>query len=47
MSTIDGDELKFNFTKKTLSNYKCVAENQLGRIEKTIQIKYYGKKNEF
>ena len=40
--TIDGDELRLNFTKKDASIYKCVAENQIGRIEKAIQIKYYG-----
>ena len=40
--TIENDELRFNFTKSDASSYKCVAENQLGRIEKIIQIKYYG-----
>lgn len=41
-TTIESDELKFNFTRKEASKYKCVAENPLGRIEKVIQIKYYG-----
>ena len=40
--TIESDELRLNFTKSDASSYKCVAENQLGRIEKVIQIKYYG-----
>ena len=40
--TIDSDELRLNFTKSGASSYKCVAENRLGRIEKVIQIKYYG-----
>ena len=43
-TTVESDELKLNFTRKEASKYKCVAENQLGRIEKTIQIKYYGNK---
>ena len=40
---IDNDELQFNsFTKLDASNYKCLAENELGKIEKTIKITYYG-----
>lgn len=41
--TIESDELKFNLTKQDASMWKCLAENKLGKIEKVIQIKYYGK----
>lgn len=41
--TVDGDELKFNFTKKDASLYRCRASNSLGSIEKTIRIGFYGK----
>ena len=40
---IDNDELEFqNFTKLDASDYRCVAENDLGKIEKTIKLTYYG-----
>lgn len=41
--TVESDELKFNLTKQDASMWKCLAENHLGKIEKVIQIKYYGK----
>ena len=41
---IDNNELQFdNFTKSEASNYKCLVENELGKIEKTIKLTYYGK----
>ena len=41
---IDNDELQFNnFTKSDANNYKCLVENNLGKIEKTIKLTYYGK----
>ena len=40
--TIDGDELKLNFTRSDASLYRCQASNPLGSIAKTIRISFYG-----
>ena len=41
--TFESDDLEFNLTKKDVGRYRCTSENKLGKIERTIQIKYYGK----
>ena len=36
-------KLKFNFTKASSNRFRCFIENELGSIQKEIQIKHYGK----
>ena len=46
IETFSTNELIFSsFMKKNSSIYKCIAENELGKIEKEITIKHYGKFN--
>lgn len=41
--TFDGEELAFNFTRSDVGQFRCVSQNRLARIEKTIRIGVYGR----
>lgn len=39
----DTNILSFNINKTTSGTYKCIGFNNLGKLEKTITVNYYGK----
>ena len=37
------NKLSFQLTRETAGDYKCLAQNSVGKIEKIIKVGFYGK----
>ena len=43
LESIESGQLRTKYTKEMTGKYRCLAENSVGRIERLVQVKHYGK----
>ena len=47
VESFETGQLQAKYTRDRAGRYRCTAENSVGRIERELQVKHYGKSVEF